>query len=295
MTMTDFTITPRGPFSLGAAVHFFGSWEGATGVEAQSDTLRVAFRLDDYASTAGLLVRQAPDGGDLEVTIVTTTGDPDQAAIEAQLAAILSLDHDGTGYAELGERDPVVGGLQRQADFLRPVLFNSVYEAAVWSILSARAHHRQAQKIRSALSDKLTVDGVALDVFPAPEALLERQEVDGLSAEKVVRLHGIARAALDGDLDRATLRALDTETAQERLQELRGIGPFSAMLIAIRALGPADALVLGEARMRKALAAAYDRPELERDDAAVIALADSWRPYRTWVAVLLRATAGGAF
>ncbi len=141
------------------------------------------------------------------------------------------------------------------------------------------------------MSEQLEVDGVALDVWPAPERWLERETIDGLPAAKVQRLHAIARAALDGDLDATSLSALPPDEAIVRLQDLPGIGPFWATLIALRAVGPTDALTLGEPRMRRAAARAYDRPELEHDDDALLVLAETWRPYRTWVSVLLRATA----
>lgn len=288
--MTRFTITPSGPFSLAAAERFFGNWEGATGTDTTDAALRVAFLVDDWSGAAGLLVSQ-DDGGDVQAETVATTGAPDPARVQAQLARVLSLDHDATGYAELGARDPVVGRLQRQADHLRPVLFHSPYEAACWAIVSSRIQQRQAQRLRSQISESLEVDGVALDIWPAPERLLARETIDGLAATKVERLHAIARAALEGALDAEALRALAPDEALARVQELPGIGPFWASLILLRAVGPTDALASGEPRMRRAVARAYGRPELERDDDAFVALAETWRPYRTWVSVLLRATA----
>jgi DNA-3-methyladenine glycosylase II len=288
--MTAFTIIPRGPFSLAAAERFFGSWEGTTGTDTAGDALRVAFLVDDWSGAAGLLISQG-DGGEVHAEIVAAAGSPDAARVEAQLARVLSLDHDASGYAELGERDPVVGRLQRSADHLRPVLFHSPYEAACWAIVSSRIQQRQAQRLRARISEQLEVDGVALDVWPAPERLLARESIDGLPATKVERLHAIARAALDGDLDVERLRALAPKEASAVVQKLPGIGPFWAALILLRAVGPTDELTLGEPRMRRAAAWAYDRPELERDDDALVALAETWRPYRTWVSVLLRATA----
>lgn len=289
--MTRFSITPQGAFSLAAAERFFGGWEGTTGTDASGAVLRVAFLVDDWNGTAGLLVHQDDDSGDVHGEIVASAGAPEPARVQTQLARVLSLDHDAAGYVEVGERDAVIGRLQRTADYLRPVLFHSPYEAACWAIVSSRVQQRQAQRLRGAMSERLEVDGVALDVWPAPERLLGRDAIDGLPAAKVERLHAIARAALDGDLDAAMLSALPADEAILRLQDLPGIGPFWATLIALRAVGPTDALALGEPRMRRAAARAYDRPELERDDDAFVALAETWRPYRTWVSVLLRATA----
>jgi DNA-3-methyladenine glycosylase II len=293
-TMSRFTIVPRGPFSLAAAERFFGRWEGAAGTESSGDDdgpLRVAFLVDDWSGAVGLTVRQATVDGPVEAEVVGGTfADADRML--AQLTRLFSLDHDASGYARLGERDAVIGERQRESGFLRPVLFHSPYEAACWTVLSARMHHTQARRVRAAISDRLAVDGVELDVFPSPTRLLGLSEIAGLSAEKVTRLHGVARAALEGMLDRDRLLALDPEAAMEQLQELRGIGPFSSALIALRGVGPTDGVAPGEPRMRKAVAAAYGRPELERDDAAFTALAETWSPFRTWVSVLMRATAG---
>jgi DNA-3-methyladenine glycosylase II len=291
--MTAVTITPRGPFSLAAAERFFGRWEASAGTETagtDDGALSVAFLVDDWSGTAGLTVRQPVVDGPVAVEIVSGAfADADR--VLAQVSRVFSLDHDGSGYAQLGERDAVIGERQRESGFLRPVLFHSPYEAACWTIISARMHHAQARKVRAALSDRLEVRGAALDVFAAPRRLLEQTDVAGLSAEKVTRLHGIARAALEGRLDRDRLLALEPEAAMEELRDLRGIGPFSSALIVLRGVGPTDGVAAGEPRMRKAVAAAYRRPELERDDTAFATLAQTWRPFGTWVSVLMRATA----
>jgi DNA-3-methyladenine glycosylase II len=326
--MTAITITPRGPFSLAAAERFFGRWEATSGTESapasagasapdsattpgpasasagiagprddaaaeaagDDRAVNVAFLVDDWSGAAGLTVRQREADGPVEIEIVSGTF-ADPARVLAQVQRVFSLDHDAGAYAEIGERDAVIGARQRESGFLRPVLFHSPYEAACWTILSARTHHAQARKVRAALSDRLEVAGVALDVFAAPVRLLEQTDIPGLNAEKVTRLHGIARAALEGRLDRDRLLALEPEAALEELRDLRGIGPFSSALILLRGVGPTDGVAPGEPRMRRAVAAAYARPELERDDDAFVALAETWRPFRTWVSVLMRATA----
>ena len=72
------------------------------------------------------------------------------------------------------------------------------------------------------------------------------------------------------------------------MEELPGIGPFSAGLILLRGAGPPDLLPLREPRLRRAVAmtCGLDEPpssrELER-------LATRWRPYCTSVALHLRA------
>jgi DNA-3-methyladenine glycosylase II len=211
----------------------------------------------------------------------------DEARVIAQAARIVSLDHDGTGYGELGERDEVVGRLQRASGYLRPVLFHSPYEAACWSVISARTQHAQAARLRDALSaahgERLTLAGQERVTFPAPQALLSVDAFPSLADVKLQRLHGIARAALEGRLDREPLLALDPEEATAQLLELPGIGPFYAGLILLRAVGTTDALASGEPLVREKAAEHYGAEE------PFEAIAERWRPFRTWVSVLLRA------
>lgn len=322
-----FTVEPRGPFSLAAAARFVAGWPPARGVAAGQEpaaggevaVVRLAFAVDDWSGHAGVVLQQEPgplasqpgplasQPGPLASQpgtaprlvigeIVSAPPGPGSLArVREQALRILSLDHDGHGFAELGARDPVIGERQRATEHLRPVLFHSPYEAACWAVLSARTHWARAARLRALLGERLDVADRPLEIFPPPQQLLDagRRLTDraGLSAEKAERLHGIARAALAGALDVDRLRALGPDHAAAELRRLRGIGPFWADAIVLRAVGPADALTLHEPRLRAAAAAAYGRPEVEADDAAFTALAEGWRPYRTWVSLLLRATA----
>ena len=77
-----------------------------------------------------------------------------QVALD-QLERILSLDIDGRGYEAVGDRDPVIGGLQARYPGLRPVLFHSAYEAAAWTIIGARIAIRQAARVKAAMAEAL--------------------------------------------------------------------------------------------------------------------------------------------
>ncbi len=266
--MGAFTLEPRGPFTLGSAARFIAGWPPGQG-EVGDDKVELRFLVDDWSGPAHVILTQ--DG---DVIRGSVAADNEERAI-AQAARIVSLDHDGTGYAEVGERDPVVGELQRTSGYLRPVLFHSPYEAAAWSIISARTRHQQAVKIRDSLSRG--------GIFPAPEKLLRLRAQLGLPEGKLPRLHAVAEAAVEGRLDREPLLAAQPDQALAQLQELPGIGPFYAGLILLRAVGTTDVLAQGEPRLKKAVQQRYGKP-LE-------AVAEGWHPFRTWVSVLMRAHA----
>ncbi len=288
--MSRFEIVPRGPFSLERAAGFgFG---GSLGAPEWDGAMRLAFAVDGFAGHAGVLLRERADGA-IEGEV---QGGCDVDAVRAQVARILSLDHDGEAWLAVGEADPVIGRLQREHPGVRPVLFHSPYEAAAWAIVSARRPAGQAAQVRRRLSEQLgatfDVGGVAMAAFPLPERLLDVEPGPGLPDEKVARLHGISEAARAGRLDPARLRALDPEAAKAELLELRGIGPFYATLIHIRASGVAD-VPTAEPRVLESAARAYglDGPP---DGDAFLALSERWRPFRTWAMVLLRVAAGNA-
>ncbi len=285
-------IVPRGRFSLRAAAGFgFGPSEGAR--FEWGGVMRLAFPVDGPPGGggrghAGAVLRQ-PDGDDGPVHVeLQLGGGADPAAALAQVARIVSLDHDGEGFAAVGERDPVLGALQRAHPGQRPVLFPSPYEAAAWSVLSARRPVAQGRQVRAALGTELggvfELAGETVPAFPQPERLAEiPDDFPGLNATKVQRLRGVAQAALQGELGVARIHELGPEAANEAVQRIPGIGPFYAGLIVLRASGFADAwLGTATAPTARGLDRFYGAG-VDAED-----LAERWRPFRTWALVLVR-------
>jgi DNA-3-methyladenine glycosylase II len=291
MPADSFTITPRGPFSLQRAATFgFGQRDG----EGFDGVMRLAFCVDGYAGHAGVELRQDADG--IVRAAAQATGDADLSQVRGQVARVLSLDQDGAEFLRVGERDPVIGRLQAAAPGLRPPLFYSPYEAAAWSVLSARRPARQMMAVRARLSEAAGVTfelaGQRLAAFPSPEALLATGSFPGLPDDKMGRLHGVARAALAGRLDAGRLLELGPEQAMAQVQEITGIGPFYGSLIVIRGTGFTDVLPASEPKLL-ALTTRLYQLGAEPDAARFGELAEPWRPFRTWAAVLIRAVAPG--
>jgi len=173
------------------------------------------------------------------------------------------------------------------------VLFHSPYEGAAWSIISARRPAGQAAAVRRALSEQLgatfELAGETLQAFPQPERLMElAPDTPGLHPEKVERLRGVAQAALAGELEVEHLHELGPERAYSEVQGLKGLGPFYAGLVVLRASGFADAMLpVAEPKGLAHTARFYDLdapPSLER----FADMARAWRPFRTWSTVLIR-------
>ena len=285
--MTTFRITPKGRFSLEASTRFLEGFAPAAYERSHAERhLHIAFPLEGSWDTVGVFVRQTD-----KAVIGEVFGDADRTVVRRQVARLLSLDVDGSGFEGVGRRDPVVRRLQRSYPGLRPVLFWSPYEAAAWTIIGHRIRISQAAGIKQRLAEqrgeKVDVHGERLHAFPAPQRLASIRSFRGLSERKIERLHEVARAALDGRLDAEQLRSRPAEEVLAELKTLPGIGDFSAELILVRGAGDPDHFPRKEKRLQRAMADAYGFDAIPLIE-VLTEIAEKWRPYRSWVSVLFR-------
>ena len=278
------TVALQGAFDLRRTTAFgFGQREAG----CARNVLRLGFLLEPTWEPVAVVVRQ-PTPGTLELAVA---GSSDVEAAVAQAMRVLSADVDATGWDALGAADPVLRRIRTATPGLRPPLFHSAYEALAWCVLSARRPHAQGVVLRERLNRAhgavLDVDGIELTVLPSPQQLLAVTQLPGLPEVKLRRLHGIARAALEGRLGTAELRALDPVDAILRLRELEGIGPYYAELVVVRALGHTDVVPLLEPVLL-AVAGAVLTGNGPLTAAELTTRTAAWSPWRTWACVAMR-------
>ncbi|MES1173897.1 MAG: hypothetical protein ABUL62_06170 [Myxococcales bacterium] len=283
--MKTFAIQKPLGFQLRSLSEFYSTFIPGSGMAAASaDQLTLTFRLDGNFVPVAVALREEARTLSMEVA-----GTGDLAAVERQVGRMLGFDADSVAWFTLGETDLVVGDLQRQFPGFLSAAKASPYDAAIWAVIAPRMNQEQAARIKLAmardLGDPVALHGHTHFVFPSPQTLASLERFPGLPEEKVVRLRGIARAALDGRLDAEHLRALGEERALAELQTLRGIGPWAASHIYFRGAAPRDGLPLAEPRLLHGLGLAY---RLRSPSVATFQrVANGWRPFRLWVCVLL--------
>jgi len=261
-----------GPWSLQTSRRFWEGFAPAALPGGQAGPgLRAVFCAEGDWRRAEAEVTQA---GDTARVVLAGDGDLDMAA--GQVRRFLALDVDGRGWPEVGRADPVIGGAQARLPGLRPCGFHSPYEAAAWSVLSQRLRIVQAARLRDALIARHGQDGA----FPPPHTVA-RLDLD-LPGRKGEYLRAVAEAALDGLLDGAALRAIDPGQAVQRVQQVKGLGPFAAELVVLRGANAPDAVPRHEPRLDAEIAEQYGPGRALAD------VSQAWRPYRTWAAVCLR-------
>ena len=252
----------QGPWSLETSRRF---WEGFTPTALASGLarpgLRTVFCAEGDWRRAEVEVTQAGD-----TAHVMLAGDGDLDAAVAQVRRFLALDVDGRGWPEVGRRDPVIADAQARLPGLRPCGFHSPYEAAAWSVLAQRLRIVQAARLRADLIARLGEDGA----FPSPHTLA-RADLD-LPGRKGEYLRAVAEAALDGLLDGAALRAADPGQAVQRVQQVKGLGPFAAELVVVRGANAPDALPSHERRLDAEIAERYGPGR------TLAEVSQAWRP-----------------
>ncbi len=117
---------------------------------------------------------------------------------------------------------------------------------------------------------------------PSDDAL----KVIGLSTGKIRTLRALSAAVLDDGLDFSALNALDDHLIIERLTAIHGIGPWTADIYLLFALGRRDAFASGDLALQ--LAAQHHFKLKQRPTAAELErIAERWRPARAVAAHML--------
>ena len=119
-------------------------------------------------------------------------------------------------------------------------------------------------------------------VFPEPAVLADaRLDGLGITARRIAAIQTLARTVQAGEL--RFDGSMATAEFVTRIQQIPGIGPWTAQYIALRALNDADAFPHADLILLRAAA----RPGEMLDPAALLALAERWRPWRAYAVLLL--------
>ncbi len=189
-------------------------------------------------------------------------------AIEIVIRRRLGLDADLGGLEDTLRADPALWPIAERLRGLRPPRFTTLVEAVGLTVpfqqLSLEAGVSIANRLVQRLGRGVRADGRESWVFPSAERLADAS-VDalracGLSTAKAQTLRSAARLVADGILTEGQLEALPTPEARRRLQELGGIGPWTADVILLRGLGRLDVFPRGDVSARRNLAALLGRP-----------------------------------
>lgn len=226
--------------------------------------------LPEFGPTARLRVThdRARDALALHLHAVPTKAMP---ALAQRVRRMFDLDADPKAIASVLSADArLKSGLAKRPGLRVPVGFDA-WETAVRAVVGQRI---SVAATRTLLTRLIGADGR----FPSAAALCERDLGGlGLTAARAQTIRALAAAVVDGRVHFRAGQSLDAFV--EALVALPGIGPWTAHYIAMRALGHPDAYPFGDLIVRRALG--DPTPRAER------AMADAWRPWRSYVVLHL--------
>ncbi len=174
----------------------------------------------------------------------------------------------------------------------------SPFEGLVLSILGQQISNEVARVLRDLLVDTLgnvvSVNGVDYRTFPSPAAIADAGIDDlrdmKLSARKAEYISDIAESIASGSLDLDALADMLDESIVEELVSLRGVGPWTAHWLLIRAFDRPDGFPGGDLAIQRSLGALYNGGKRLTENEAV-ELSARWRPYRSYLVTYMFAAA----
>src|SRR5699024_4615190 len=238
--------------SLADSSRFVMNFAAAQGGE-NAAALNLTFALDCTWQPVG--VRISEQNKTLSAEVITNPDGASHETIYRDLVRILNLHVEDDPLVAIGLNDQIVEYLRQRYLGLRPVQFPTPWEAAAWAVIGQRIRITQAAAIKQSLSARFGhrtefPGGQVLESFPGPEVVLSLSAMPpGLTQRKFDTLKGVAQVAIDGGLNAEHLSSLSYAEAMTELQNLYGVGPFSAELILGRGVGVADLFPTNEARL----------------------------------------------
>jgi DNA-3-methyladenine glycosylase II len=114
----------------------------------------------------------------------------------------------------------------------------------------------------------------------------ERLIPAGLTRQKTRYLLGLSEGVLDGRLDLDALALADDQAARQQLLGFAGIGPWTADIYLLMALGRPDIWPVGDLALATAMRRAKRLADVPRSEEQ-LGMAEMWRPLRAVAARIL--------
>jgi DNA-3-methyladenine glycosylase II len=149
-------------------------------------------------------------------------------------------------------------------------------------------HSIISQQLSTKAAD--TISGRFLQLFPRnnPRPELVR-DIDiqllrsaGLSGQKSGYMKNVAEFALEGNLKKTLLEKMDDEDLVQHLITVKGVGIWTAEILAMFALARTDIFPVDDLGIRNTIAELYNlKTSGKLFNNKAIKIADRWRPYRS--------------
>lgn len=194
-------------------------------------------------------------------------------------------------------QNPLVEELIRKRPGLRIPQTATVFEGLAWAVIGQQINLSFAFQLRRSLVEltgRKMKSGLIAHPSPAEVAALDYGDLQKLkySRRKAEYLIDLARLIVSGDLPAEDLPQMTFTHVNTMLQNIRGIGEWSANYVAMRSCGFADCVPLGDTGLTSGLQRLFGLSE-RPDRTETASLMEAFRPYRSFGTFHLWQEAGG--
>jgi len=241
-----FHLSPHSPFRLDLTVwtlrrrteNAIDRWDGTT--------YRRVLPLDGASVEVAVSQIAPAESPDLQVSVAGATARSGvKAALVPVLERMFGLNVDLDEFYRFAARDTRLGPLAERFRGMRPPRFPTAFEALVNGFACQQMSLTLGITLLSRLSQSYGLaagkGNQTAHAFPRPENLagldLRALRPLGFSYQKSRAIIEAARAVCEGQLDLESLFTLPDDEAVERLEQLRGVGRWTAEYVLLRGLG----------------------------------------------------------
>jgi 3-methyladenine DNA glycosylase/8-oxoguanine DNA glycosylase len=234
----------------------------------------------------------------LDQTTLEVDADRSPEAILPLIRRMLGLDVDLSEALRLAAADPWLGSITPYLRGLRPPRFASLFETFGMTIPFQQVSLEAGQSFVNRLVARFGKSRGAVWLFPTPETIADASIEDlravGLSVAKAKTLRHAASLIVARALSEAEIERLPSGEALRLLDDLPGIGPWTAGVILLRGFGRLDVFPPGDVGARRTLGHLLGRTS-PIDDAEETQVLERLGPYRGLVYFLGLAWSRGLF
>jgi DNA-3-methyladenine glycosylase II len=205
-----------------------------------------------------------------KLTVELTSNNPitlqEKQTAETTIRFVFNLDSNLCSFYKDAENDPAMKQITQQLYGLKnpttPTVFESLVDSIVEQQISIKVAHTIEERIVKKFGEPLTIDGYTYFAYPtsqniADASISEIQQV-GLSMRKAEYIQNAATLIVDGKLDLERLKTQqNAEQIIAELDEIKGIGVWTAELTMLRGMQKLDAFPADDFGIRRVISKYY--------------------------------------
>ena len=180
------------------------------------------------------------------------------------------------GMSHISKKDPMLARVIEEYGRIKFKPQGEMFESLVESILSqqlaAPAANAIINKVRALYSEGI-LEPKSFHSTPG-----RKLRGAGVSPQKLRYLKDLSSRVVKGKLDLESLVEMPDDEIVEALDEVLGVGPWTAHMLLIFTLGRTDVLPVDDLGIRKGIMGVYSLAELPKKD-KIEELATNWHPY----------------